>query len=137
MDKQLHWDTVYKIKAPDTLSWFRPHLDMSLELVERAATIRAASILSALLVVFIIAAANLANAQEAPDKTVQRISEEVMAIVRSDTAIRRGDPRKIRQVIEEKIMPNVDFDRSTALATGRYWREATQEQKTQLQTEFR
>jgi phospholipid transport system substrate-binding protein len=92
---------------------------------------------SALLAFFIIATANLANAQEAPDKMVQRISEEVMAIVRSDTAVQRGDPRKIRQVIEEKIVPNVDFDRSTALATGRYWREATPEQKTQLQTEFR
>jgi phospholipid transport system substrate-binding protein len=137
MDKQLHWHTAYKIKAPDTVRWFRPHLGMSSELVERAATTRVASILSALLVVFIITAANLANAQEPPDKMVQRISEEVMAIVRSDTAIQRGDPRKIRQVIEEKIMPNVDFDRSTALATGRYWRVATQEQKSQLQTEFR
>jgi phospholipid transport system substrate-binding protein len=94
-------------------------------------------ILSALLAVITIAIANLANAQEAPDKMVQRISEEVMEIVRSDAAVQRGDPRKIRQVIEEKIVPNVDFDRSTALATGRYWRDATPEQKTQLQAEFR
>jgi phospholipid transport system substrate-binding protein len=93
--------------------------------------------LSALLAVFIVTSANLANAQEAPDKMVQRISEEVMAIVRSDPAVQRGDPRKIRQVIEEKIVPNVDFDRATAFATGRYWREATPEQKIKLQTEFR
>jgi phospholipid transport system substrate-binding protein len=94
-------------------------------------------ILSALLGISILATANLANAQESPDQMVQRISEEVMAIVRSDPAVQRGDPRKIRQVIEEKIVPNIDFDRTTAFATGRYWREATPEQKTRLQTEFR
>jgi phospholipid transport system substrate-binding protein len=94
-------------------------------------------IMSVLLAFFITAAANPANAQEAPDKMVQRISEEVMAIVRSDSAVQRGDPRKIRQVIEEKIVPNVDFERATTLAAGRYWREMTPEQKTQLQTEFR
>ena len=94
-------------------------------------------ILLMLLAVLMVGAANLVNAQEAPDQMVRRISEEVMAIVRSDPAVQRGDPRKIRQVIEEKIVPNVDFDLSTALATGRYWRDATPEQKTRLQTEFR
>jgi phospholipid transport system substrate-binding protein len=95
------------------------------------------NILTALLAVFAISAANLATAQEAPDKMIQRISEGVMAIVRSDPAVQQGDPRKIRQVIEDKIVPNVDFDRATAFAAGRYWREATPEQKSRLQTEFR
>ncbi|RXZ38156.1 ABC transporter substrate-binding protein [Oxalobacteraceae bacterium CAVE-383] len=84
-----------------------------------------------------MAAANSGYAQEAPDKMIQRLSEEVMAIVRSDPAVQHGDPGKIRQVIEDKIVPNVDFERATALSVGRYWRQATPEQKAQLQTEFR
>lgn len=28
-----HWETVYQTKAPDAVSWYRPHLDKSLELI--------------------------------------------------------------------------------------------------------
>jgi 2-polyprenyl-3-methyl-5-hydroxy-6-metoxy-1,4-benzoquinol methylase len=33
---QEHWERVYGTKAPDQMSWFRPHLDTSLALIERA-----------------------------------------------------------------------------------------------------
>lgn len=45
MNEQHHWDTVYKTKAPDALSWYRPHLDKSLQLIERAALSQSASII--------------------------------------------------------------------------------------------
>lgn len=78
-----------------------------------------------------------AVAQEAPDVLVKRISEEVMAIAKSDKAIQGGDSARVKQIVEEKILPNVDFQRMTALATGRYWRDATPEQRQQLTAEFR
>lgn len=45
MDARRHWETVYGTKAPDQVSWFRPHLDASLALILRAAPDRAASII--------------------------------------------------------------------------------------------
>jgi phospholipid transport system substrate-binding protein len=75
--------------------------------------------------------------QEAPDKMIRRITEEVMDAVRANRQVQSGDRRSIQNIIEEKILPNLDFERTTALAAGRYWREATPEQKQQLQTEFR
>lgn len=36
MDKQQHWDKVYKTKAPDAVSWYREHLDTSIELIRQA-----------------------------------------------------------------------------------------------------
>ncbi len=33
---QEHWERVYGTKAPDQVSWFRPHLETSLSLIERA-----------------------------------------------------------------------------------------------------
>jgi SAM-dependent methyltransferase len=45
MGSQAHWEKVYGTKAPDQVSWFRPHLEMSLALVERAAGDRSASII--------------------------------------------------------------------------------------------
>jgi ubiquinone/menaquinone biosynthesis C-methylase UbiE len=38
MDVKTHWEKVYKTKAPDALSWYRPHLETSLALIERTGT---------------------------------------------------------------------------------------------------
>ena len=40
-----HWENVYTTKAPDQVSWYRPHLEMSLSLIERAAAGVSASII--------------------------------------------------------------------------------------------
>jgi len=45
MDTKGHWENVYLTKAPDAVSWYRPHLERSLALIERAADARAASII--------------------------------------------------------------------------------------------
>jgi 2-polyprenyl-3-methyl-5-hydroxy-6-metoxy-1,4-benzoquinol methylase len=45
MDTQEHWEKVYGTKASDRVSWFRPHLDLSLSLIERAAPDWSASII--------------------------------------------------------------------------------------------
>lgn len=36
MNKKEHWETIYGTKQPTDVSWFRPHLDKSLELIESA-----------------------------------------------------------------------------------------------------
>ena len=81
--------------------------------------------------------AGYAAAQEAPDVLIKRISEDVMATAKSDKEIQSGNPRRIQQVVDEKNLPYVDFHRITALAAGRYWREATPDQQKQLTHEFR
>ena len=45
MDTRAHWENVYGTKAPDQVSWFRPHLQTSLALIERAVSDRSASII--------------------------------------------------------------------------------------------
>jgi SAM-dependent methyltransferase len=45
MDAQTHWERVYGAKAPAEVSWFRPHLETSLALIERLAPDHSAAIL--------------------------------------------------------------------------------------------
>jgi SAM-dependent methyltransferase len=45
MDVKKHWDKVYATKAPESVSWYRPQLETSLALIERAAVARSASII--------------------------------------------------------------------------------------------
>jgi SAM-dependent methyltransferase len=44
MTTQEHWDKTYADKAPDQVSWYRPHLDHSLVVIERAVPDRGAAI---------------------------------------------------------------------------------------------
>jgi ubiquinone/menaquinone biosynthesis C-methylase UbiE len=45
VDAKAHWEKVYTTKAPDTVSWYRTHLETSLALIERAVPARSASII--------------------------------------------------------------------------------------------
>ena len=45
MDAKTHWEKVYATKAPEAVSWYRPHLETSLALIERAAAGYSASII--------------------------------------------------------------------------------------------
>ena len=87
-----------------------------------------------------LAAALLApavRAQEAPDALVMRISTDVIDAVRADKAIQAGDVGRILVLVDEKVMPSVNFRRMTASAVGRHWRQATPEQQQRLQDEFK
>ena len=76
-------------------------------------------------------------ADEAPDALVKRISSDVLNTAKSDKAIQAGDTKKVIDLVETKILPYVDFQRMTSLASGRFWRDATPEQKTALTEQFR
>jgi phospholipid transport system substrate-binding protein len=83
------------------------------------------------------AAAAPTAAPEAPDALVQRLSNEVINTVKSDRQIQAGDVSRIIALVEQKIVPNVNVERMTALSVGRYWRQATPEQQKRLQDEFK
>jgi phospholipid transport system substrate-binding protein len=74
---------------------------------------------------------------EAPDVLVKRISNDVIETARADKDIQAGNITKVTALVDSKILPYVDFQRMTALAAGRFWRDATPEQKTALSNEFR
>jgi len=44
MDARTHWEKIYKTKTPEGVSWYRPHLETSLALIQRAAPEFSASI---------------------------------------------------------------------------------------------
>ena len=45
MNPQTHWGKIYRQKAPNAVSWYRRHLERSVDLIERAAVSRRASII--------------------------------------------------------------------------------------------
>lgn len=73
----------------------------------------------------------------APDFLARSVTEEVLAIVRADKELQSGNPKKLHELVESKILPHFDFVRMTQLAMGRNWREANADQQKRLVEEFR
>lgn len=78
-----------------------------------------------------------AASQEAPDALVKRVTDDVLTIVRADKDIQSGNAGKAIALVEAKVLPHFNFDRMTALAVGRDWRQASPEQKKRLAEEFK
>ena len=78
-----------------------------------------------------------AQAAKAPDALIKEVSTDVLDAVKADKTIQSGDVRKVSALVDQKVLPYVDFQRMTASAVGRYWRQATPDQQKRLQDEFK
>ena len=83
-------------------------------------------------------AAPLSPAQDvAPDVMLKAVTSEVIAIIRQDKDIQAGDPAKVADLVETRILPLFDFTRMTQIAVARNWRLATPVQQKALTLEFK
>jgi len=82
-------------------------------------------------------ASGAAQAQEGPDALVKRLSQEILDTAKNDKDIQAGNQKKVYDMVENKILPYIDFPRMTSLAAGKSWKEATPDQQKQLTNEFR
>ncbi|MGZ5894529.1 MAG: MlaC/ttg2D family ABC transporter substrate-binding protein, partial [Caldimonas sp.] len=79
-----------------------------------------------------------AHAQaKAPEVLIKEVSTDVLEAVKADKSIQAGELRKVIALVDQKVLPFVDFQRMTASAVGRYWRQATPDQQKRLEDEFK
>ena len=76
-------------------------------------------------------------ADEPADAFIKRFSADILDSIKADKSIRSGDTNKIIALVDQRVMPNVNFLRMTASAVGPAWRQATPEQQKRLQEEFK
>jgi phospholipid transport system substrate-binding protein len=72
-----------------------------------------------------------------PDALAKSVTDEVLAVLRTDKDIQAGNQKKVVDLVEKKVLPHFNFVRMTQLAVGRHWREASPEQQKLLVGEFR
>jgi phospholipid transport system substrate-binding protein len=78
-----------------------------------------------------------AQAVKPPDMLIKEVSTDVLDALRADKSIKQGDVQKVVALVDAKVMPHVDFQRMTASAVGRSWRDASPAQQKQLADEFK
>jgi phospholipid transport system substrate-binding protein len=84
-----------------------------------------------------LAMAGPALASVAPEVLVRDLSVEIIDAVKADPAIQGGDVKKVIGLVDEKVLPYLNFQRMTASAIGVHWRNATPAQREKLQAEFK
>ncbi len=72
-----------------------------------------------------------------PDQFVLSAANEALDVLKADGAVKAGNTARINQVVNDHILPYVNFQKTTRLAAGRYWRQATDQQKKELAEAFR
>ena len=67
---------------------------------------------------------------------VEKTTNEIMTILANDKERLQNDREFLQTVIDEQIMPVLDFEAMTALSIGKNWRTATDTQKAELIEQF-
>lgn len=75
--------------------------------------------------------------QSTPDGLIKTVVSDVMASVKSDPEIQKGNIPRIVDLVDKKIVPYTDMRRTTEMAMGPNWKKATPEQQAQLVNEFK
>ncbi|CAM3745150.1 phospholipid-binding protein MlaC [Polynucleobacter antarcticus] len=75
--------------------------------------------------------------QSTPDGLIKAVVSDVMASVKSDPEIQKGNVPRIVDLVEKKIVPYTDMRRTTEMAMGPNWKKASPEQQAQLVSEFK
>lgn len=88
--------------------------------------------------VLLLSVATIANAEDLnpPQKVIQDTSELLYNIVKNDKE-KLANRDYVFQLVNDVLEPRVDLEKISKLVLGKYWRKATDEQKTQFQKEFK
>ncbi len=74
---------------------------------------------------------------EDPYQWVVTLSNSVLDAIKKDPALKSGDIKAINTLVDQTMMPDVDFTMVTRMTVGPKWRQATPEQRQALQEAFK
>lgn len=77
-----------------------------------------------------------ATETDAQQLIIDRSGELVDALKEQQAAI-KSDPQIAYKLVEDIVLPHVDFNRVARLVLGKYWRQANDEQRERFTKEFR
>lgn len=77
------------------------------------------------------------TAQTNPQLLVEQTTERLLAAFDRDREAIRQDPSHADTIVDAILSPHVDYERVSRLILGKYWRQATPEQRRRFMDEFR
>lgn len=89
---------------------------------------------SLLLMVF---ALSVLAAEVAPDLLAREVTDKIVVLLKANKDMYAKDHKKLYAMVDEHVLPNFDFRAMSRTVLGRYWRTASEEQRTRFTAEFR
>lgn len=75
--------------------------------------------------------------ERAPEQIVEETSKEILRVLNEDKDRLKEDPRIVNQLIDDTVIPVMDLGAMGKLILGKYWKQATEEQRNGFITEFK
>jgi phospholipid transport system substrate-binding protein len=72
----------------------------------------------------------------APAALIKTLTADILATVQADPSIKGASPERLAALVKQRILPYADFEKTTRLAMGRGWAQASPEQRHELVTQF-
>ncbi|HEX7387989.1 MAG TPA: ABC transporter substrate-binding protein [Castellaniella sp.] len=76
------------------------------------------------------------NPKAAPNVFLEAVADNMLDAVKADPKAMQGDTTAITAIVRQYALPYVDMNKTTRLAAGRYWRQASTEQQSELVKAF-
>ena len=95
------------------------------------------SVLIVTLVMLLLTTSIHAIDQRTPEQIVEETSSHVLRVLNDDNDRLKEDPSLINDLINETVIPIIDLTAMGKLILGKYWKTASEEQRTKFITEFK
>jgi phospholipid transport system substrate-binding protein len=118
----------------------RAQLDKAIYSHSQADTIMKITLIGAMILLFamaIFSSATQAADKPMPNELIENTTEEMLAALKKDKSLIDQQPAHVYQLADKIVLPHFDFNYMSALALGKHWRRATDEQKQRFPQEFR
>lgn len=79
----------------------------------------------------------VAHAATAPDELVRERTGKIIELLKANKDAYARDHKKLYAMVNEQVLPYFDFRAMSRLVLGRYWREASEDQRDRFTREFR
>jgi len=70
-------------------------------------------------------------------RIVEEVTSHMLGVIAHHRDELRADPGRIHALIDEHLIPHLDFDRMSRLVLGKYWRQASEQQQQTFIEQFR
>jgi phospholipid transport system substrate-binding protein len=87
--------------------------------------------------VLLLSVLGVAHAEVAPEDLVRKTADEILTEIKAHRDVYANDYAKLYKMADEKVLLHFDFRRMSQWVLGRFWREATPEQRERFTSEFR
>jgi len=87
--------------------------------------------------VLLLSVLGVAHAEVAPEDLVRKTADEILTEIKTHRDVYTKDYAKLYKMADEKVLLHFDFRRMSQWVLGRFWREATPEQRERFTSEFR